>query len=133
MRAKWNPSIDKAMPQQVWLWDAGIQLINGSLVMSRVVEESDIVHSWDDTWGFTEGFIIWGGRNSLLLHMLKVRFGWVGLGAMEMPGQDVSHLSQYSTIELWERRILSTHDGQYDICRVAQHQHGGTTLGLAGN
>lgn len=95
--------------------------------------ESDIVCSWDDTWGFIEGFIIWGGRHSLLLHKFGVRFGWVGLGAMEMPRQDVSHFFQYSTIKFQERRILSAHDGEYDIVRVAQRQHGGTTLGLARN
>lgn len=95
--------------------------------------ESDIVCSWDDTWGFIEGFIIWGGRHSLLLHRFRVRFGWVGLGAMEMPRKDVSCLFQYSTIEFLERRILSMHDGEYDIVRIAQRQHGGTTLGLVGN
>jgi len=92
MRAKWIPSVVRAMPQQVCLWDAGIQLIDRSLVMSRVMAESDKVLSWDDTWGFTEGFIILGGRHSLLLHRFKARFGWVGLGAMEMPRQDVSRL-----------------------------------------
>lgn len=25
------------------------------------------------------------------------------------------------------------HDGEYDVVRVAQRQHGGTTLGLGGN
>ena len=85
MRARGIPSVARAMPQQVWIWDAGIQLIDRSLVMSGVMAESDIVFSWDDTWGFTEGFIIWGGRHSLLLHKFKFRFGWVGLGAMEMP------------------------------------------------
>ena len=52
---------------------------------------------------------------------------------MEMPRQDVSHLFQYSTIKFQERRILSSHDGEYDIVRVVQRQHGDTTLGLAGN
>jgi len=28
---------------------------------------------------------------------------------------------------------LFAHDGEYDIVRVVQHHHGGTTLGLAGN
>lgn len=85
MRAKWIPSVVKAMPHQVFLWDEGIQLIDRSLVMRGVMAESDIVLSWDDTWGFTEGSIICGGRHSLLLHRFKARFGWVGLGAMEMP------------------------------------------------
>ena len=102
-------------------------------MMSGIVVESDIVRSWDDTWGFTEGFIIWGGRDPLLLHRFRVGFGWVGLDAMEMPRQDVSRLFQYSTIEFQERRILSAHDGEYDIVRVAQCQHDGTTLGLVGN
>ena len=92
MRAKGIQSVVRAMSQQVFPRDAGIQLINRLLVMSGVVAESDIVRSWDDTWGFTEGFIIWGGRHSLLLHRFGVRFGWVGLGAMEMPRQDVSRL-----------------------------------------
>lgn len=87
--------------------------------MSGVVAESDIVRSWDDTWGFTEGFIIWGGRHSLLLHKFGVRFGWVGLVAMEMLRQDVSCLFQYSTIEFQERRILIVHDGEHDTVRVA--------------
>ena len=87
--------------------------------MSEVMAEGDIVRSWDDTWGFTEGFIIWGGKHSLLLHRFEVRFGWVGLGAMEMPRQDVFRLFHYSTIEFQERRILTTHDGEYDIVRVA--------------
>ena len=95
--------------------------------------ESDIVHSWDDTWGFIEGFIIWGGRHSLLLHRFRVRFGWVGLGSKEIPRKDVSRIFQYSTIEFQESRILSAHDGEYDMVRVVQHQHGGTTSGLAGN
>ena len=133
MRARGIPSVVKAMSQQVWLWYAVIQLIDRSLVMSGVVAENDVVCSLDDTWGFTEGFIIWGGIHSLLLHRFGVRFGWVGLGAMEMPRQDVSRLFQYSTIEFQERRILFVHDGEYDIVRVAQHQHDGTTLGLVGN
>ena len=74
-----------------------------------------------------------GGRHSLLLHRFEVIFGWVGLRAMEMPWQDVSRLFQYSTIEFQERTILSAHNGEYDIVRVAQRRHGGTTLGLAGN
>jgi len=121
MRARGIPSIVRAMPQKVFLWDARIQLINRSIVMSGVVAESDIVRSWDDTWGFTESFIIWGGKHSPSLHKFGVRFGWVGLGAMQMPRQDVSRLFQYSTIEFQERRILSAHDGEYDIVRVAQH------------
>ena len=132
-RAKGIPSVDRALPQPIWLWDTGIQLIDRSLVMSRVVAKSDIVRSWDDTWGFTKGFIIWGGKHSMLLHRFRVRFGWVSLGAMDMPRQDVPHLFHYSTIKFQERRILTAHDGGYDIVEVAQHQHGGTTLGLAGN
>jgi hypothetical protein len=92
MRSKGIPLVVKAMLQQVCLWDVGIQLIDRSLVMSGIVAKSDIVRSWDDIWGFTEGFVIWGGRHSLLLHRFGVRFGWVSLGAMEMPRQDVSHL-----------------------------------------
>lgn len=72
MKAKGFPSVVRAMPQQVCLWDAGIQLINRSLMMSGVVAESDIIHY---TWGFIRGFIIWGGRHSLLLHRFGVRFG----------------------------------------------------------
>lgn len=102
-------------------------------MMNGVMAESDIVCSWDDTWGFTEGFILWGGKHSLLLHRFGVRFGWVGLGAMEMPRQDVSRLFQYSTIEFQERRILTAHDVEYDIVIVAQRQHGGTIVGLARN
>jgi len=45
----------------------------------------------------------------------------------------VSRLFQYSSIEFQERRILTAHKGEYDIIRVAQRQHGGTTLGLANN
>ena len=119
-RHRWISAVVIFMPQQVWLWDAGILLIDRSLVMSRVVVESDIVRSWDDPWGFTVGFIIWGGRHSLLLHRFRVRFGWVGLGAMEMTTQDVSCLFQYSTIKFQERRILTVHDGEYDIVIVAQ-------------
>ena len=92
MRTKRIPSVARAIPQQVYLWDARISLIDKSLMMSGVVAESNIVHSWDDTWGFIEGFIIWGGRHSLFLHKFRARFGWVGLGAMEMSRKDVSHL-----------------------------------------
>lgn len=99
MRAKAIPSVNRAILQQVWLWDVGIQLIHGSRVMSRFMEKSDIVCSCDDTYGFIEGFIIWGGRHSLLLHTLGVRIGCVGLGAMEIPRQDMSRLFQYSTIK----------------------------------
>ena len=50
-----------------------------------------------------------------------------------MPKKYVSHLFQYSTIVFQERRILTVHDREYDIVRVAQCQHGGTTvLGLVG-
>ena len=52
---------------------------------------------------------------------------------MEMPRQDVSRLFQYSTIEFHERRILFVHDGEYDIVRVVQRQHGDITMGLVGN
>ena len=38
-----------------------------------------------------------------------------------------------STIEFQERRILIAHNEEYDIVRVVRRQHGGTTLGLAGN
>jgi len=31
-RVRGIPSVDKAMSQQVWLWDAGIQMIDRSLV-----------------------------------------------------------------------------------------------------
>ena len=118
MRVRGIPLVDRAMPQQVSLWDAGIQLIDRSLVMRGIVAESDIVHSWDATWGFTECFIIWGGRHSMFLQRFKVRFGWVGLGAMEIPRHDVSHLFQYSTIKFQGRIILTTHNGEYDIVRV---------------
>jgi len=40
------------------------------------------------------------------MYRFEVRFGWVGLGAMDMPRQDVSRLFQYSIIEFQERRIL---------------------------
>ena len=120
MRAKGIPSVVRAMLQHVCLCDAGIQLIDRSLVMSGVVVESDIVCSWDDTWGFTDGFIIWGGRHSLLLHRVRIRIRWVGIGAMDMPRKDVSRLFQYFTIEFQERRILTVHNGEYDIVRVVQ-------------
>jgi len=83
--------------------------------------------------GFTEGFIISGGIYSLLLPKFVVIFGWVGLGVIDMLRQDVSRLFLYSTIKFQESRILFAHDGEYDIVRVAQRQHGGTTLGLGGN
>jgi len=92
MRAKEISLVVRAISQQVYLWDAGIRLIDKSLVMSGVVAEIEIVRSWDDTWEFIEGFMIWGGRHSILLHMFEVRIGWVGLGGMEMPRQDVSCL-----------------------------------------
>ncbi len=82
------------MSQQVWLWDPGIQLVDISLylMMSRVMAKSDLVHSWVDTWGFTEAFIIWRGRISMLMHRFGVSFGWIGFGIMEMRGRDVSSI-----------------------------------------
>ena len=88
-------------------------------MMSGVMAENDLVHSWVDTWGFMEAFIVWRGRISLLLHRFRVSFGWVGFGIMEMPGQDELSLHRLFTIKSQERRVQSSHDGEYVIVRVA--------------
>ena len=51
---------------------------------------------------------------------------------MVIPGPDelVSHRSPATRSQ--ERRIQSTHDREYLMIRVAQHQHGGTSKRLAG-
>ena len=81
------------------------------------MEESDLVHSWVDTWGFVEAFI--------------VIFGWVGFDIMEMPGQDVFAICQYFTIGFQKRRIQYAHDKQSVVIIVAQRWHGGIFLRLA--
>lgn len=93
--------------------------------------ESDLAHSWVDTWRFTKAFIVWQGRISLLLHRFGFIFGWVGFAIMEMRRQDVLDLYWYFTIRFQERRIWYAHDGQSDVIRVAQHRHGDILFRLA--
>ena len=66
----------------------------------------------------------------MLLHKLIVRFGGVDIGIMVMPGQDELGSHRPSATRPQEKGIQSTHDGEYVIIRVAQRQHGGTTLSL---
>ena len=68
----------------------------------------------------------------MLLHRIRVICGGVDIGIKVMPGQDELGSHQPSATRPQERRIRSTHDGEYAIIRVAQHQHGGTTLSSAG-
>ena len=93
MRHEGIPTVVRAMGQQVRLWDAEVQLVDSPfcLMMVRVRTESDLVHCWVGTWGYTEAFIRWQGKLSLLPH----RFRGVGIGIMAMPGPDelVSHRS----------------------------------------
>ena len=65
-----------------------------------------------------------------MLHRFGVRFGGVDIGIMVIPGQDELGSYRPSATRPQERRIESTHDGEYVIIRVAQHQHDGTTLSL---
>ena len=67
--------------------------------------ESDLVHCWVGTWGYTKAFIGWQGRLSMLLHRFRVAFEGVGIGIMAILGPDelVSHTSPATRSQ--ERRI----------------------------
>ena len=60
MRHGGIPAVVRAMVQQVRLWDVEIQLIDSRfcLMMVEVRAESDLVHCWVGTWGYTEAFIV---------------------------------------------------------------------------
>ena len=73
-------------------------------------------------------------QGRLVLLWLRVEIGTKGvdIGIMEMPKQDELNSHRFFAIKPQEARILSPHDGEYVIVKVAQRQHGSTTLGLAG-
>jgi len=52
---------------------------------------------------------------------------------MEMLEQDELDSQRFFATRPQEKRILSTHNGEYVIVRATQCQHGGTTLGLVGS
>jgi len=110
-------------------------MAGGSLpfVMSRVMAKGDLVHFGFNTWGITGASMARQGK--LILLWLRVDIGSRGLdiGIMGMPGQD--ELGSHKSFDTGphERRIQSAHGGEYVIIRVAQLQHGGTILKLAGD
>jgi len=95
--------------------------------------EDDLVHFGFDTWGIIETSTAWQGRLALLWLRVEIGSGGVDIGIMEMPRQDELDAHRFFGTRPQEGRILSAHDGKYVIVRVVQRQHGGTTLGLAGN
>lgn len=119
----------------VCLGNPGIQFTGRSLhsVTSKVMAEDDLVHFGFDTWGITETSTAWRGKLVLLWLRVEIGSGGVDIGIMEMPGQDELDSHIFFPTRPQEGGILSAHDAKYVIVRVAQRQHGGTTLRLAGN
>ena len=86
-RNKQIPTVVRAILQQVWLSDLGIELIDRTLhsMMSRFMEESDLVHLGCDAWEIVETSIVLRGRFILLLLRIEIHCGWVDIDIMEMP------------------------------------------------
>lgn len=107
MRHEWIPVTVRTQPQQIRLWDPGIQMADRILhyVMSRNMAEGDLVHLGFGRWGIDEPSIVWRGSFIMLLFRTEIDSGWVDIDIMDMPRQDEFGLQIFFAIRFQERRI----------------------------
>lgn len=126
--------------------DPRIQLAGGSLhfVMSRVMTKGDLVHLGFNTWEIIETSTAWRGK--LILMLLKVEIGSGGVGPRTLaswryPGKMILAFTFFRHRAPGEGDTVCARWGvchsqstaKYVIVRVAQRQHGGTSLRLMGD